>query len=73
MNFGVNLGCTVTTISCKNSGAVITLKLNDVPIGITVRTSKVAVEDLNLKKNDCAYATFSGGTQKNLLFLEAGW
>jgi hypothetical protein len=56
MNSGVNLGCTVTTISCKNSGAVITLKLDDAPIGIMVKTTIAAVDDLNLKKNDCAYA-----------------
>ncbi|MFA4824316.1 MAG: hypothetical protein WC593_04075 [Methanoregula sp.] len=35
---------------------MITAKLNDVPIEITAKTTKAAVDNLKLKKNDCAYA-----------------
>jgi hypothetical protein len=56
MIIGVNLPCTVSDISLKNSVSAVTMKLNEVPLEITVKTTKSAVDNLKLKENACTYA-----------------
>lgn len=82
MIVGVNLGCTVSDISLKNPDSVITLKVNGSPIEIKVKTTTAAVNNLKLKKNDCAYTDIfwwnpkeppvSGGRMVTI-FIQGNW
>lgn len=56
MIVGINYACRVTDISWKDPDPVISLRLDGVPIMIAAKTTKAAVDNLNLKKNDLAYA-----------------